>query len=69
MTNKGTKLEFRELNKQFGDVTALADRLHEALSMSAEERAQRSSALTAAATARSADHWLGDQLAAAGFDI
>ena len=25
MTNKGTKLEFRELNKQFGDVTALAD--------------------------------------------
>ncbi|MDO5030119.1 MAG: methionine ABC transporter ATP-binding protein [Corynebacterium sp.] len=24
MTNKGTKLEFRELNKQFGDVTALA---------------------------------------------
>ncbi|MDU4703903.1 MAG: ATP-binding cassette domain-containing protein, partial [Corynebacterium sp.] len=25
MTNRGTKLEFRELNKQFGDVTALAD--------------------------------------------
>lgn len=25
MTNKGTKLEFRELNKKFGDVTALTD--------------------------------------------
>jgi trehalose 6-phosphate synthase len=48
------------------DIGQLADRLHEALTMTPAERAARSGRLAAAAAARSADHWLDDQLQSVG---
>jgi trehalose 6-phosphate synthase len=48
------------------DVTGTAAALHEALTMSAEERKDRAVRLLALAEARTPRHWLDDQLAAAG---
>jgi trehalose 6-phosphate synthase len=48
------------------DVVGTAEALHEALSMPAGERAERAAALKAAATARTPQDWLAEQLAAAG---
>lgn len=50
------------------DISELAERLHEALSMEPAARRERAGRLADAASARSADHWLGDQLAAVGLD-
>ncbi len=50
------------------DVSELADRLHEALSLDASERTDRAVRLRAAAVARTAEHWLDDQLASIGID-
>jgi trehalose 6-phosphate synthase len=48
------------------DVAGTADVLHRALTMPAEERRDRAQRLRAIAEARTPEHWLADQLAAAG---
>jgi trehalose 6-phosphate synthase len=47
------------------DVTGTADVLHRALTMPADERAERALRLRTLAEARTPAHWLDDQLAAA----
>jgi trehalose 6-phosphate synthase len=48
------------------DLAGTADVLHEALSMDPDQRRAHATAARAAATARTASDWLGDQLAAVG---
>lgn len=48
------------------DVPGTAEAIHAALSLPAPERAERAARLRAAASARSPQHWLAEQLAAAG---
>jgi trehalose 6-phosphate synthase len=47
------------------DIAGTADVLHRALTMPADERAERATRLRAIAEARTPSHWLDDQLAAA----
>lgn len=51
------------------DVSELAECLHDALSADRDVRRERATRLADAARSRSADHWLGDQLASVGLDV